>query len=61
VGEKNWREYSGLKKFKNMWLSHQQQNYKKKEHIMKNNEIYNKWTEFLNDNNYKKYFKKSKI
>jgi superfamily II DNA or RNA helicase len=39
-----------------VWISYQQQNYKKKEHIMKNNEIYNKWTEFINDNNYKKYF-----
>ena len=38
------------------WLSHQQQNFKNNEKIMKNNEIYNKWTEFINDNNYKKYF-----
>jgi hypothetical protein len=26
------------------WISHQQKNYTKKEHIMKNEEIYNKWT-----------------
>ena len=38
------------------WLSHQQQNYKNKEHLMKNETIYNKWTYFINENNYKKYF-----
>jgi len=36
------------------WISKQQTNYKKKEEIMKNEEIYNKWTEFIN--NYKVYF-----
>jgi superfamily II DNA or RNA helicase len=39
-----------------IWISHQQQNYKNKEHIMKNEEIYNKWTEFINDSKYIKYF-----
>jgi dephospho-CoA kinase len=29
------------------WISKQQTNYKKNERIMKNNEIYNKWTDFL--------------
>ena len=29
------------------WVSTQQNNYKKKEQLMKNEEIYNKWTEFL--------------
>ena len=38
------------------WTNSQQQNYKKKEFIMKNEEIYNKWTEFINDDKYKKYF-----
>jgi DNA repair protein RadD len=38
------------------WISHQQTNYKKKEQIMKNEEIYNKWTEFIISEKYKKYF-----
>ena len=38
------------------WISHQRQNYKKKEGIMLNEEIYNKWTEFINNPKYKKYF-----
>ena len=38
------------------WLSHQQTNYKSKEQIMKNFEIYNKWTEFITSEKYKKYF-----
>ena len=36
------------------WLGMQQQNYKNKEHIMVNEEIYNKWSEFINK--YKIYF-----
>ena len=36
------------------WINKQQQNYKDKEHIMKNEEIYNIWTQFMND--YKEYF-----
>jgi hypothetical protein len=40
-----------------LWISHQQTNYKKKEQIMKNQEIYDKWTELINDDKYKKYFK----
>ena len=43
-------------KFLGSWLSHQQTNYKKKEYIMLNEEIYNRWTEFINDPQYKKYF-----
>ena len=44
-----------------IWISKQKTNYnidinKCKEGI-KNEEIYNKWTEFINDNKYKKYFK----
>jgi hypothetical protein len=37
-----------------IWLSHQKENYKNKKDIMKNNEIYNKFTEFLELN--KEYF-----
>ena len=36
------------------WLSEQKTNYKNKKKIMKNNEIYNKWSEFIND--YNEYF-----
>ena len=38
------------------WLSNTQQNYKNKNDIMKNQEIYNKWTNFINNNKYKQYF-----
>jgi superfamily II DNA or RNA helicase len=38
------------------WTNYQQIKYKKKEFIVKNEEIYNKWTEFINDDKYKKYF-----
>ena len=38
------------------WISHQQKNYEKKERIMKNKEIYDIWTDFINDNKYKEYF-----
>ena len=36
------------------WIGTQQKNYKKKEEIMKNDKIYNEWTQFMNQ--YKKYF-----
>ena len=36
------------------WLSNQLINYKKKEQIMKNDEIYNEWTNFMNE--YQEYF-----
>jgi len=39
-----------------IWIQHQQNNYNKKEKIMLNKEICNKWTEFTNDDKYKKYF-----
>ena len=44
-----------------IWISRQKKNYnidinKCKEGI-KNEEIYNKWTEFITDNKYKQYFK----
>jgi len=38
------------------WISSQIRNYKNKENIMKNEEIYNLWTEFITDEKYKKYF-----
>ena len=38
------------------WLSHQQTNYKKKDFIMKNQEIYEKWKEFITSERYKIYF-----
>ena len=38
------------------WISNQSLNYKKKEKLMKNEEIYNKWTNFINDPKYKNYF-----
>ena len=38
------------------WLSSQIRNYKTKQQIMSNPEIYNKWTDFINDEKYKKYF-----
>jgi len=37
------------------WLSTQTKNYNKKEYIMKTETIYNTWTEFINDDKYKKY------
>jgi len=38
------------------WISTQQQNYKTKQQIMENEEIYNLWIKFINDDKYKKYF-----
>jgi hypothetical protein len=38
------------------WLSHQKLNYKNKTDIMLNEDIYNKWTEIINNPQYKKYF-----
>lgn len=40
------------------WISNQSLNYKKKEKLIKNEEIYNKWTNFINDPKYNKYFLK---
>ena len=38
------------------WISNQQKNYKNKKQIMKDENIYNLWTNFINDDKYKKYF-----
>ena len=39
------------------WICHQQQNYLNKEHIMKDPEIYNTWSQFIKD--YEQYFQQS--
>jgi hypothetical protein len=39
------------------WINTQQNNYKTKKYIMKNETIYNKWTDFITDKIYAKYFK----
>jgi hypothetical protein len=38
------------------WIQTQISNYKNKNKIMLNENIYNKWTEFINNNKYRKYF-----
>jgi hypothetical protein len=38
------------------WISHQQQNYKSKDYIMKDDTIYKTWTNFINDEKYIEYF-----
>jgi hypothetical protein len=43
-------------KYLGRWLEHQQKNYVQKKEIMKNNEIYTIWINFINNNKYKKYF-----
>jgi hypothetical protein len=53
IDENNKRPSNDIKSL-DTWLIDQNRNYKNKEHIMKNQEIYNKWTEFIN--NYKEYF-----
>ena len=40
------------------WICTQTGNYIKKKEIMKTTEIYDTWTEFINDPKYKKYFRK---
>jgi superfamily II DNA or RNA helicase len=39
-----------------VWIQTQQNSYKQNSHIMKNQEIYNKWNEFINSEIYSKYF-----
>jgi superfamily II DNA or RNA helicase len=38
------------------WISYQYNNYKTKAYTMSNQEIFNKWSNFINENKYKKYF-----
>lgn len=40
----------------NRWVNNQITNYRKKQHIMKDHEIYNKWTNLITDPQYKHYF-----
>jgi len=59
--DKNNKRPTSIDKNKNIkqlgsWIIHQQGNYKNKKKIMKNEEIYNTWTDFINDNKYKEYF-----
>jgi len=60
IDEKNKRPSSIDKdkdtKILGKWILHQTTNYNKKEYIMKTENIYNTWTEFINDDKYKKYF-----
>jgi superfamily II DNA or RNA helicase len=42
------------------WIKHQQQNYKKKEYMMKSQEICNKWDNFINNFKYIIYFTRKK-
>ena len=46
------------KEIKNLgsWISHQIENYNKKEYIMKNEIIYDTWDRFIKNDKYKKYF-----
>jgi hypothetical protein len=43
-------------KHSGQWISDQQKKYKKKQYNMANNDIYIQWTNFINDDKYKKYF-----
>ena len=38
------------------WINNQQANYAKKEHLMKNQEVYDLWTDFINNEKYKIHF-----
>ena len=38
------------------WVLKQKTSYKKKENIMKKQDIYNKWTEVITSQKYKQYF-----
>jgi superfamily II DNA or RNA helicase len=40
------------------WISKQFEKYNNKEYIAKNKDFYNKWTEFITSDKYKKYFEK---
>jgi hypothetical protein len=42
-----------LKEYIKRWFYHQKHNYKNKKQIMANEWIYNKWTEFINNDKYK--------
>ena len=57
----NKKKPSSYSKDKNInflgeWISSQKTSYNNKEFNMKDENIYNKWTEFINDDKYKEYF-----
>jgi hypothetical protein len=52
----NKRSTNPEEKFLGCWIGTQQINYTKKQQIMKTSEIYDTWTEFINDSRYKEYF-----
>ena len=59
--DKNSKRPSSISKNKNIrfmcsWIYSQTENYKKKSNIMKDENIKNKWEEFINNSKYKKYF-----
>jgi superfamily II DNA or RNA helicase len=56
IDTNNARPTDKTNKELNKWLSHQIKNSNKRMYIMKNDEIYNLWTEFISDPRYKKYF-----
>jgi antitoxin component HigA of HigAB toxin-antitoxin module len=56
INKNNKRPSGKDNKILTTWVATQISNYKNKEHIMKNDDIYNKWTEFINDKKYEKYF-----
>jgi superfamily II DNA or RNA helicase len=61
IGENKRRPSSesmdkNIKKLGN-WIGTQTKNYNKIRETMKDENIYNKWTEFINDESYKQYFK----
>jgi DNA repair protein RadD len=56
IDEHNRKPTPKTNKKLDKWLSHQQNNYKKKEHIMKNQYIYNIWIQFITSDKYKIYF-----
>lgn len=54
--EQEWYNMlSNVEKIMNKWIIHQQYNYKRKQQIMINKNIYDKWTNFINL--YTQYFK----
>jgi superfamily II DNA or RNA helicase len=54
------RSINDNEKFLGNWIGTQKKSYKKKIHFMKEKEIYDKWTEFINNEKYKEYFMSNK-
>ena len=54
--ENNKRPTDKTNKELDNWLAVQLRNYEKREDILKEDDIYNLWINFMNDNEYKKYF-----